>query len=235
MNMPGGGRGVLEGAFALLEAVERAGESRLTALAAESGLPKTTARRLLEQLVELGAVERSGGLFRMGSRMFRLGLGWQPHPGMLALARRPVHELARATGATVGVFVLREGRALTAAAVPGEWDTFAPMRAGTAFPWTTAAGKVLVAGAPPELPVDPPSRTWTREAAGIRDAGVAVDRQEVAEGVCCVAVPLHGRSGTAVAAVCALVDPSQPLSSLTASVVRTGRVISAAMQGRPGR
>ncbi|MDX3227920.1 IclR family transcriptional regulator domain-containing protein [Streptomyces sp. ME19-01-6] len=167
--------------------------------------------------------------------MFRLGLGWQPHPGMLALARRPVHELARATGATVGIFVLREGRALTAAAVPGEWESFAPMRAGMTFPWTTAAGKVLVAGAPPELPVDPPSRTWTREAAGIREAGVAVDRQEVAEGVCCVAVPLHGQRGTAVAALCALVDPSQPLSSLTASVMRTGRVIGAAMQGRPGR
>ncbi|MGY0064644.1 IclR family transcriptional regulator domain-containing protein [Streptomyces sp. LZ34] len=167
--------------------------------------------------------------------MFRLGLGWQPHPSMLALARRPAHELARATGATVGIFVLREGRALTAAAVPGEAEAFAPMRAGMAFPWMTAAGKVLVAGAPAGLPVDPPSRAWSQEAARIREAGFAVDREEVAEGVCCVAAPLRGHNGTAVAALCALVDPSRPLPSLTASVVRTSRVISAAMQGRPRR
>jgi hypothetical protein len=34
---------VLEGAFALLEALERVGEAGLTALAAESGLPKSSA------------------------------------------------------------------------------------------------------------------------------------------------------------------------------------------------
>lgn len=233
-SVPSGGRGVLEGAFALLEAVERAGPSRLTELAAETGLPKTTARRLLEQLVELGAVERSNGLFRMGSRMFRLGLGWQPLPGTLALARGPVRELSKATGATVGIFVLREGRTLTAGTVPGELDAVTPMRAGMTFPWTTAAGKILVAGAPDALPLDPPSRAWAREAARIRETGFALDRQEVMDGVCCVAVPLRGRGGAVVAALGALVDPDRPLPSLAASVVRTGKVISAAMQRRPG-
>ncbi|WP_369175456.1 helix-turn-helix domain-containing protein [Streptomyces sp. R28] len=76
--------------------MEQVGQARLTTLATAAGLPKTTARRLLEQLVELGAVERSGGVFRMGPRIFRLGASWQPSPGLLAAARRPVRELARA-------------------------------------------------------------------------------------------------------------------------------------------
>ncbi|WP_406327325.1 IclR family transcriptional regulator [Streptomyces sp. NBC_00203] len=221
------GRGVLDGAFALLDAVEQAGEARLSALAADSGLPKSTARRLLEQLVELGALERSGGLFRMGSRMFRLGMGWQPSPGILAGARGPVHELARATGATVALFVLREGRTIAVTAVPGELEPLLPVRAGMTFPWTTAAGKVLVAGAPSGLPVDGPPGAWRREAATIRDAGFAVDHQEVVDGVCCVAVPLRDRTAAAVAALCVLVDSTRPLPALTDAAIRAGRAISA--------
>ncbi|MEU1167189.1 helix-turn-helix domain-containing protein, partial [Streptomyces sp. NPDC005921] len=80
---------MLEGAFALLGAVERAGEAGLTRLAAECGLPKTTTYRLLEQLVDLGAVERSRKGYRMGSRIFRLGQGWQPYPGRRAAAPWP--------------------------------------------------------------------------------------------------------------------------------------------------
>src|SRR4029450_1341231 len=77
-----GGRSVLEGAFGLLGAVERAGEASLTQLAAQCGLPKTTTYRLLEQLMELRAVERSGAGYRLGSRLFRLGQAWQPYPGL---------------------------------------------------------------------------------------------------------------------------------------------------------
>ncbi|MFD0384920.1 helix-turn-helix domain-containing protein [Streptomyces stramineus] len=75
------------GAFALLDALEEAREAGLTALAARSGLPKTTAYRLLEQLAELGAVERHGARYRPGPRLFRLGSAWQPHPALRAAAR----------------------------------------------------------------------------------------------------------------------------------------------------
>ena len=46
-----GGRGVLEGAFALLYAVQQEQDAGVTALAEVCGLPKTTAYRLLDQLV----------------------------------------------------------------------------------------------------------------------------------------------------------------------------------------
>ena len=54
------GRGVLEGAFALLEALRQHGdEAGVTELAVACGVPKSTAHRLLEQLVALDRVVKS--------------------------------------------------------------------------------------------------------------------------------------------------------------------------------
>jgi DNA-binding IclR family transcriptional regulator len=228
-----GGRSVLEGAFGLLEAVERAGQAGLTRLAAECGLPKTTAYRLLEQLVELGAVERSRTVYRMGSRMFRLGQAWQPHPGLRSACRGPARRLARATGTVVGVNVLREGRTLVLDWTACEADeALDPLLNGAVWPWFTAAGKVLVAGAPPGLPLGPLPSPWRRESAVIRDRGVAFDREEVAAGACCVAVPLYGAGGVPVASLSVVTDPAHSLDRLVDVVQQTGRTISARLRGR---
>lgn len=225
------GRGVLEGAFALLEALERAGEAGLTALAVESGLPKSSAHRLLDQLIDLGAVERSGGDYRMGARVFRLGRGWQPHPGLLAAATVPVRRLAESTGATVALCVLREGRVMAVAGVPGEAADLVPLRPGLTWPWLTAAGKVLVAAAPPELPFGPLPASWRWTAREIRERGAAFDREEQVPGVCCVAVPLHGPGGDVIAALCAMVPPGRDLSSLADVLARVARSIDAGVRG----
>ncbi|MET9089240.1 helix-turn-helix domain-containing protein [Streptomyces sp. NPDC004237] len=229
----GGGRSVLEGAFALLGAVERAGEAGLTRLAAECGLPKTTTYRLLEQLVELGAVERSRQGYRMGSRIFRLGQGWQPYPGLRTAARAPARRLARLTGATVGLNVLREGQTLVLDWTPGDaaGALGRSLDAGV-WPWFTAAGKVLVAGADPRLPLDPLTGSWHRQAGTIRDRGVAFDREEVAAGVCCVAVPVHGPNGAVLASLSAVTDPAHSLDRLAGAVQHAGRAIGAALRGR---
>ena len=67
------GRGVLEGAFALMEVLAQGDEVGLTRLAADAELPKATAHRLLGQLVALGAVQSVSGRYRLGPRTFRLG------------------------------------------------------------------------------------------------------------------------------------------------------------------
>lgn len=228
-----GGRSVLEGAFELLGAVERAGEAGLTQLAAECGLPKTTAYRLLEQLMELRAVERRGAAYRMGSRLFRLGQAWQPYPGLRSAARDPARALARATGALVSVSALREGQTLVLDWTACETDDVRDRLLGeVAWPWFTAAGKVLVAGAPPRLPLDPLPASWQREAAAIRDRGAAFDREELVAGVCCVAVPLYGRGGNPVAALSVITDPAHRLDRLVHLVARAAQAISAGLRGR---
>ncbi|MFF4897851.1 IclR family transcriptional regulator [Streptomyces sp. NPDC001068] len=229
----GAGRSVLEGAFALLGAVERIEEAGLTRLAAECGLPKTTAHRLLEQLVELGAVERSRGGYRMGPRIFRLGHGWQPYPGLRAAARAPARRLAHLTGASVGLGVLREGQTLVLDWTPGpNAGALGRTLDGGVWPWFTAAGKVLVAGAYPRLPLGPMPGSWHREAEAIRQRGAAFDREDVAAGICCVAVPVHGPHGAPAAALSVVTGPAQNLERLVGVAQQAGRTISAALRGR---
>ena len=61
------GTSVLERAFSLLEVVGSDGTSvGLAELARRAGLPKATAYRLANQLVELGALERVGEEYQLG-------------------------------------------------------------------------------------------------------------------------------------------------------------------------
>ncbi|WP_369174525.1 IclR family transcriptional regulator C-terminal domain-containing protein [Streptomyces sp. R28] len=114
---------------------------------------------------------------------------------------------------------------MAAATAPGELEAVLPVRSGMTFPWNTAAGKVLVAGAGnsgvrPGLPVLETTGSWSREAARIRDAGFAVDHGDVVDGVRCVAAPVHDRRGAVVAALCAITDEAASLRLLTDAVLR---------------
>lgn len=223
------GRGVLEGAFALLRALRQEEGAGVTVLASTCGLPKTTAYRLLDQLVELGAVERSAGHYRIGPGMFRLGHGWQPHPGLRSAAERPLRRLAAVTGMTVGLAVLHEGQTLVL-----NWSTTADVPPPLpddrqTWPWHTAAGKVLTAWAQPGLPLGPLPRAWPNEAARIRESGAAYDREEVLEGVCCTAVPVHAANGVPVAALSVLTDPAHRLERLADPARRAAAAITAGL------
>ncbi|MFG2480543.1 IclR family transcriptional regulator [Streptomyces fagopyri] len=238
---------MLEGAFQVMAVLDQAGQAGLTSLAARSGLPKSTVYRLLGQLAELGAVERQADVYRLGPRMFRLGQGWQPYPGLRTAAREPVRRLVAATGATVGVSVLREGRTLVLDWAAGQDTALTPLLDVASWPWFTAAGKVQAAGRPDPGPGRGPGggpgggpspdapACWPREAAAIRERGVAFDRGEVVEGVCCAAVPLLGAGGAAVGALCVLTTVSERLEPLADIARRAGEAITARLrQRRPG-
>jgi DNA-binding IclR family transcriptional regulator len=226
-----GGRSVLEGAFALLEVVERVGEAGLTRLSSESGLPKTTAYRLLEQMVGLGAVERRGTRYRMGPRLFRLGRQWQPHPRLRSAAAEPVRHLVRATGVTAGIAVLRRGHTLVLDCTPGaNGGASAPLLDNVTWPWSTAAGKVLMAHTRSQIPQGPLPAAWRRQAAVIRDCGVAFDREELVDGVCCAAVPLYDAGGVPLAALFVVTDPAHRLERLAEAARGVGKAISTALR-----
>ncbi|MBK3624205.1 helix-turn-helix domain-containing protein [Streptomyces sp. MBT49] len=231
----GGGRSVLAGAFTLLAAVERTGGAGLTGLSRESGLPKATAHRLLEQLLGLGAVERDADGYRIGSRMFQLGNAWQPHPGLRAAAAGPARRLAAVTGAAVGVAVLRHDRTLVLDWAPGDAVAFPALRDRSAWPWYTAAGKVLAAAPEYRFPPTVTPASWPREGRAIRERGVAVDRGVLTPGVCCVAAPLYDVSGAPVAALFAATGPARRPERLADVVRRTGTAISAGLGGGRSR
>jgi DNA-binding IclR family transcriptional regulator len=107
------GRGVLEGAFAILEALaDTDGGLALTALAGASGLAKTSAYRLAdaEQLVAVGAVQRLDHRYYIGARLGRIGQRSQPDPVLRAAAQAPVHTLAVHSRATASLRIPHEDR-----------------------------------------------------------------------------------------------------------------------------
>ncbi|MFH7596133.1 helix-turn-helix domain-containing protein, partial [Streptomyces racemochromogenes] len=191
------GRGVLDGAFALLDALRRAGgEAGLTEIAVACGVPKGTAHRLLEQLAALGAVERRGRRYVLGPELFRLGQSWQPYPGLRAAARTPLLRVRMTTGASAVLVVPCDGRALAVASVPGLAEPLVPVRDGMCFPPGTAAGSALTS----------------------RERGPFVDREGVVPGLCCAALPVRGRDGRVVAALAAMTPADRPLAPLAAAV-----------------
>ena len=105
------GRGVLDGAFAVLDALAHADQGLgLTELARASGLAKTSVHRLAEQLVTLGAVQCVEHRYYVGPRMLRIGQRWQPDPLLRLSAQVPVHTLAVQSRAIASLRILHEQR-----------------------------------------------------------------------------------------------------------------------------
>lgn len=209
-------RGVLLGAFQLLEALVGLSEAGLTDVAAESGLPKATAHRLLRQLCDVGAVERRGSRYRMGHRMFQLGQTWQAYPGLVAAARGPMATFAYASRVSVAICVLRDGQTVVVDGIAGDSGPLVTPTVGAAFPGNTAAARVLAC----------PAASWDQE----REQGVAFDHEDVLPGVCCVAVPVRGSDGEPVAAIAAITTPGVRLAQLTPGLRRTADAITAALR-----
>lgn len=176
----------------------------LSRLARESGLPKATAYRLVEQLVGLGAVQRYRERYFVGHLLSRLGDAWQPIPGLQNAAREPVRLLSALTSTAVVVTVLHDDRVRVVFGTRGLVTELPRIHPADEIPISTATGKVLqLAGTPEDdAPTGFTSGEWRRACEEFRRAGsVVVDRHEVIAGLCCVAAPVLRADGTLVAAV----------------------------------
>ena len=140
------GRGVLDGAFAVLEALADADAGLgLTALAGASGLAKTSAYRLAEQLFVLGAVQRVHHRYYIGARIGRIGQRWQPDPVLRQAARAPVHTLAVHSRATASLRILHEDRLRVICTTAPDGHAYLPNPADRDSTARTATGRVLYA------------------------------------------------------------------------------------------
>jgi len=224
---PGGGRGVLEGAFELLEVLARTpAGAGLSELARDAGLPKATTHRLLEQLTGLGAVQRDGQRYSVGSALARIGRSWQPHPALRRASLAPTHTLARLAGCAVLVCVLDDDDALRVVTSAGGLVARAPqLRTDDELATHTAAAQVLLAARPDR---DPPAGYTRPEWKRIRDslsqpAAVAVDHQDLLPGVYCVAAAIGLPASGEVAAIGAMFVNRVPPRDLSELVLRAAR------------
>jgi IclR family transcriptional regulator, KDG regulon repressor len=218
----------LDRALSLLDLVSFSDhELSLGEIAARSGLAKSTAHRLLRTLELRGFVARnptSGG-YRPGLKNFR---GFHGGP----LVHRALSDLAGRSGETanlgalVGFMVLYVDRADSPQAL--RWQ----LGVGERVPaHCSGLGKAILAHVsadaverllPPRLDALTSKTITDRRAfienlAETRRRGYAVDDEEFMEGVRCVAMPIIGPGGEAVAAV----SISGPAFRITENVIRS--------------
>jgi len=137
---------VLRRAAAALDEIAAApGQLRLVDLGAQLRLAKSTVRRLAVALVEVGfASVDDHGRFALGDRL--LGLGSADDASLAAMFRPTVEELARSTGETVDLSVLRGEQMLFIDQVESAHRLRAVSAIGVRFPMdSTANGKAALA------------------------------------------------------------------------------------------
>lgn len=221
----------------------------LQEIAARSGLPRSTAHRILDTLVRLRWLEHRAGGYRLGMRSLELGGLAVAHNELREATGPLLHDLHQRTRTTVHLAVLDRLDIVYLDRVSGGGGSAVRTRVGGRTPaHATAAGKAILAWLDPRV-VDatfrdrmvprtprtlPTVEALAQELVAVRArGGVAYDREESAPGIACVAAPLRG-SGRAIAAI-SLTGPARKIDlvRLTPYVDQAARQASAALFPRP--
>ena len=227
-------RGVLDGAFAILDALAHVEDGLgLTALSRASGLAKSSAYRLAEQLVAVGAVQNANHRYYIGARIGRIGQRWQPDPILRQAAQAPVHTLAIQSGAIAMLRILHDDRLRIICATVPRGHAYIPNPADPESTARTATGRVLYAAGTANtdaLPACWTAHEWRQLRDSVRDLHATVaDRQEAFPGICCVSTPVWWPEGTCAGAVTALLQAAKPATNLRDLVLCAARSIGAGL------
>src|SRR6201988_1738529 len=199
----------------VLDAFDGPGRLTLAQIVRRTGLPRSSAHRMLERLVQLRGLRRSGRDYELGMRLVELG-SLAVHQDRLVRASGPLPgELHRATGLVVHLAVLDGPDVVYLEKVGDRAVGAIPTRVGGRQPaHCTAVGKAILAYCDEDTFEDAQVDLRVRktkysisgstqlaiELAKVRALGVAFEREEALLGFGCVAAPI-GSPGEAVAAV----------------------------------
>ena len=206
-------------AISVLEILARRGEARVTEVAAELTVHKSTAFRLLGALEERGLVEQDQdrGKYRLGFGILRLAGAVSGRMDLTRYGRPVCQRLARESGETVNLAVAQSHYAVNVDQVPGTFAITAQNWVGRLTPLhATSSGKVLLAHFDPalraELIKDAGLTAYTpatvtdlaaleRQLETTREQGYATTVEELEEGLDAIAAPIRSHHGDVVAAV----------------------------------
>lgn len=226
-------------------------ELSIREMARRSGLPKSTAHRLIGDLLQWGALERGSGGVRLGVRLFELGHLVPDHSRLRDFAVPFAHSLNAVTKLTSNL-AMRDGNDIIYIEKINAFDLRVPhSRVGGRLPLhCTALGKAILAFSSPDFvdevlsgPLAPVAeRTITdpvvlrRELAGIRVSRIAYDMEESRSGLFCVAAPIFTRAGGVVGAISVTGATSVSQARGFADVVlASANALSRALSGPPRR
>ena len=191
----------------------------LTELVGRLHLQKNNVFRLLATLESCSYVERDArsGNYRLGSKVGRLRESFARQSMLMYHARPYLEELARSSGETASVAILRGFQSIVLDAVAPDRPVYVAPPVGRLLPgYCSAAGKMLLTSVAPEKVrsyfegAPPDGRTDTTlsnldtlldELDAISDKGHAVADEEMHQGVCSIAVPVFDYHHTMIGAV----------------------------------
>lgn len=192
----------------------------LTEVAKRCGLPRSATRRFLHTLADLGYVTASGRQFELTPQVLELGYSYLPKLSLADVVRPHTERLARALGASVSVAVLDGGDVRYVHRVNAPSALAVSIRVGSRIAaHRTGLGRVLLASLPAARlaayledsaqahgahqlgPAERKELTLALEA--VRKQGWSYVDQLLDVGVRAVAVPLHTRDGSVIAALSA--------------------------------
>jgi DNA-binding IclR family transcriptional regulator len=222
-------------ALTILELLAREGEAGVTEIAADLGVHKSTAFRLLATLESHRLVEQDGdrGRYRLGVGNLRLAGATTARLDLVTEARPVCRQLAADTGETVNITVRSETSALYLDQVAGSSALQSHNWVGQHIPLhATSNGKVLLSelseadlkAALRELPRFTDATVTSRarfkeELAETRETGYAVAVDELEVGLTAAAAPIRNAHGDVIASM----SISGPTFRLTEA--RLGEVI----------
>ncbi|MBL7255579.1 IclR family transcriptional regulator [Paractinoplanes lichenicola] len=223
---------------------------RLTELSRRSGVPKASAYRLAQELVQWGLLERVGNSYQLGLRVFELGQR-VPVAAILRRVSRPaLVDLYAATRATVHLIVPDGTHVLFLEKIAGAANVLTHSEVGGRLPAScSASGKLFLALRPDgrailaELSRHELMRPTTRsvptlEALGaqlaeVRKRGHSVELEEMLVGHSSLAVPVVDAYGEIYAAVSITMPTSQLIVPRLLPIVQaTAGLIHRAVEAR---
>lgn len=224
----------------------------LTEIATATGMPLSTAHRLLGELVAWGALERGAdGRYRVGLKVWELG-SLSPRGLPLREVALPfMEDLYEATHENVQLSVLDGDEVVFLERLSGRRAVPTRTRVGGRLSSAaTAGGLVLLAHAPEEVRrrvLAGPLEAYTdatvtdpavlaRHLAEVRLRGYAVSERQVTTDAVSVAAPLRGRRGAVVAALSVVAAFDEGVArALVPPVVTAALGASRALGHRPRR
>jgi IclR family pca regulon transcriptional regulator len=187
------------------------------ALATATGLSRAVVRRLLITLEQLGYATHQGTVYRLTSRVLRLGFSFLSSDSLATLAAPVLEEVSRALHESSSVSVLEGSEIVYVARSVIQRVMSVGLSIGSRLPaYCTSMGRVLLAGLPDaalnrylesaSFERHTPKTVVTRkeliaELAMVRKQGFALVDEELEIGLRSLAVPVSDRGGNVVAAL----------------------------------
>ncbi|WP_449065585.1 IclR family transcriptional regulator [Planomonospora algeriensis] len=208
-------------------------------VARRTHLPRSTAHRILDQLVRLGWIEHTSFGYGLGPRALGLG-GGDGHGEVREAAAPLLHDLQLRTGLVVHLAVLDGAEVFYLDKVGGRFAASVPSRVGGRAPaHSTALGKAMLAWLEPEevdARIGAIGRLTGRtigemgilhqELNRVRQRrGLAFERGECFPDIACVAAAIRGPEGP-VAAISLVGDARTPLEKVASLVACAAREAS---------